>query len=72
MVLGKKTPLLSAETSETLGLITLNAPQEVLSVSKATCEYQPLTKETIMAQYGDVFHSLGCLPDEYHLEVDPM
>ena len=64
MVPGKRTLLLSAETSEALGLVTLNAPQEVLSVSKTTCEYQPLTKENIVAQYGDVFHGLGCLPGE--------
>ena len=47
VVPGKRTPLLSAETSEVLGLVTLNAPQEVLLVSKTTCEYQPLTKETL-------------------------
>ena len=70
MVSEKRTPLQSAKTSEALGLVTLNAPQEVLSVCKTTCEYQPLTKETIMAQYVDVFHGLGCLPGEYHLEVD--
>ena len=62
---------MSAETIEAFGLVTLNAPQGVLSVSKTTCEYQPLTKETIMVQYGDVFHGLGCLPGDYHSEVDP-
>ena len=24
-----------------------------------------------MAQFGDVFHGLGCLSGEYHLEVNP-
>ena len=71
VVPGKRTLLLSAETSGALGLVTLNAPQEVLSVSKTTCECQPLTKKNIMAQYGYVFHGLGCLPGEYHLEVNP-
>eukprot|EP00794_Sanderia_malayensis_P002126 gene2126-2413_t len=64
------TPLLSADTSEALGLIRLNAPQDVLSVRKAAQEYQPMTKETLLAEYSDLFHGLGCLPGQYHLEVD--
>eukprot|EP00794_Sanderia_malayensis_P013307 gene13307-14679_t len=70
VVPGKMAPLLSADTSEALGLITLNAPQDVLSVSKAAREYQPMTKEMLLAEYGGLFHRLGCLPGEYHLEVD--
>ena len=70
VVPGKMTALLSADTSEALGLITLNAPPDVLSVSKAAREYRPMMKETLLAEYGDLFHGLGCLPGEYHLEID--
>lgn len=29
-----------------------------------------LTREQILREYNDVFTGLGCLPGEYHLEID--
>ena len=34
-------------------------------------QYEPLTMEELLKEYEDVFTGLGCLPGEYHIEVDP-
>ena len=53
-------PLLSATNCEQLGLLTVHVSQTV-----------HLVRETdIMTEYADVFTGLGCLPGEYHMEID--
>ncbi|KAI8493812.1 hypothetical protein Bbelb_281590 [Branchiostoma belcheri] len=54
----RQSPLLSAETCTMLGLITLNTVNQVS------------TTEQIVEKYADVFEGLGCLPGEYHIEID--
>ncbi|XP_019614003.1 PREDICTED: uncharacterized protein K02A2.6-like [Branchiostoma belcheri] len=54
----RQSPLLSAETCTMLGLITLNTVNHVS------------TTEQIVEKYTDVFEGLGCLPGEYHIEID--
>lgn len=53
-------PLLSAKTCEHLGLLTVHVNQNVYSVEQTD----------IVAEYPDVFTGLGCLPGEYHIEID--
>ena len=53
-------PLLSAKTCEQLGLLTVHVSQTVHSVRETD----------IMTEYADVFTGLGCLPGEYHMEID--
>ena len=53
-------PLLSATTCEQLGLLTVHMSQTVHSVRETD----------IMTEYADVFTGLGCLPGEYHMEID--
>ena len=31
----------------------------------------PLTRENVIKEYNDVFKGLGCLPGDYHIELDP-
>ncbi|XP_035690003.1 uncharacterized protein K02A2.6-like [Branchiostoma floridae] len=56
----RQNPLLSAETCTKLGLITLNTVNQVNN-SKT---------EQIVEEYAGVFEGLGCLPGEYHIEID--
>lgn len=56
--------LLSRETCTNMGLITFNVVNSVKTPSTTT-------SEDIIAEYKEVFEGLGCLPGEYHLEVDP-
>ena len=53
-------PLLSATTCEQLGLLTVHVSQTLHSVRETD----------IMTEYADVFTGLGCLPGEYHMEID--
>ena len=53
-------PLLSAKTCKQLGLLTVHVSQTVHSVRETD----------IMTEYADVFAGLGCLPGEYHMEID--
>ena len=53
-------PLLSATTCEQLGLLTVHVSQTVQSVRETD----------IMTEYAYVFTALGCLPGEYHMEID--
>jgi hypothetical protein len=61
-------PLLSAQASQQLKLITLNTKSDQVNSIETTC-YQ-LTKDEIIEKYKDVFDTLGCLPGEYHIEMD--
>ena len=72
-------PLLSATTCEELGLLTVNLDERVHAVEdagpqrnpvEARVPTSPLTLEYIVANYGDVFSGLGCLPGEYCIEID--
>ncbi|KAL5020231.1 hypothetical protein ScPMuIL_003123 [Solemya velum] len=62
-------PLLSADTCKKLKLLTVN--EEVYTVGHSTQEHQqPLTSEQVLNEYQDVFNGLGCLPGEYHMELN--
>ena len=65
VVSGTQQPLLSGETCTKMGLITVHVLNKVDVVSAAE---EP---QDIFKKYKDVFEGLGCLPGEYHLEVDP-
>ena len=51
------TPILGLPTAEKLGLIKLVS---TISIS-----------DKIVSDYADCFGDIGCLPNEYHMEVDP-
>ncbi|XP_062619910.1 uncharacterized protein K02A2.6-like [Saccostrea cucullata] len=63
----KQYPLLSAEACDKMKIIQLS--ENVHSVTGKE-KHKELTKEYILAEYKDVFTGLGCLPGEYHLEID--
>ena len=54
---GNQKPLLSGTTCMELGLITVHTVCNV-------------TSNTLIEQYNDVFKGLGCLSNEYHIDVD--
>ena len=64
IISGSQQPLLSGETCTGMGLITVHVVNSI-NMSQASMPLDVLTK------YKDVFEGLGCLPGEYHLEVDP-
>ena len=64
IISGSQQPLLSGETCTGIGLITVHVVNSI-NMSQASMPLDVLTK------YKDVFEGLGCLPGEYHLEVDP-
>ena len=64
IISGSQQPLLSDETCTGMGLITEHVVNSI-NMSQASMPPDVLTK------YKDVFEELGCLPGEYHLEVDP-
>jgi len=55
-------PLLSANTCQTLGLITINSVSEVMSPTKL---------DPIIDKYSDVFCGIGCFDREYYMITDP-
>ena len=55
---GKQKPLLSGRTCIQLGLISIN---NVHAIDH---------EDTLLADYKDVFEGLGCLPGDYHIEID--
>uniref|UniRef100_A0A803JLC0 Gypsy retrotransposon integrase-like protein 1 n=1 Tax=Xenopus tropicalis TaxID=8364 RepID=A0A803JLC0_XENTR len=73
VVEGTHKPLLSADTCKKLGLLTVNTEHEVLTTAQFNTQNvkrPPLSYEQITSDYKDLFQGLGCLPREYHLEVD--
>ena len=58
---GSQHPLLSVTTCTELGLITVHS---ICNVSTNSAN--------LIKQYSDVFEGLGCLGDEYHIELDPV
>ena len=54
---GSAKPLLSADTCELFSLLTCHVQQAELC--------------NTLKGFADVFQGLGCLPGDYHIEVDP-
>ena len=64
-------PLLSANTCQKLNLLTVNTDRASESVHSTTVDVNGgLTKDTIIADYADVFRGLGQFPGEHHIEID--
>ena len=63
VISGSQKPLLSGEACSNLGLITIN---EVYQVSSHASN-----EDALLQEYKDVFDGLGCLPDDYHIAIDP-
>ncbi|CAB4003537.1 Hypothetical predicted protein [Paramuricea clavata] len=64
IIKGDQKPLLSGETCTSMGLITVHIANSINT--------SPITAPSdIFMEYKDVFEGLGCLPGEYHLEIDP-
>ena len=61
-------PIIDGNTCIQQGWISLGVDQSIHSSSK---QYEPLSFEELLRDYDDVFTGLGCLPGEYHIEVDP-
>ena len=64
IIKGDQKPLLSGETCTSMGLITVHIANSI-NTSSITAP------SDIFKEYKDVFEGLGCLPGEYHLEIDP-
>ncbi|XP_032237818.1 uncharacterized protein K02A2.6-like [Nematostella vectensis] len=63
IVRGTQNPLLSGGTCTNMQLITVHVVNNI-------CTPQKTAPQDIFTEYQDVFQGLGCLPGEYHLEVD--
>jgi hypothetical protein len=68
-------PLLSLVTSEQLGLVKIIDSDSASSINVAwivekNMPDKPMGKEQILCEYSDDFDGLGCLPGEYHVEID--
>ena len=63
VIVGSQKPLLSGESCNKLGLITIN---EVYQVTTADGN-----DDALLQEYGDVIEGLGCLPGDYHIVIDP-
>ena len=61
VVQSNRKPLLSAETCQRLKLLTVNKKAVIHSLEATT--YVPLTKETILRDFKDVFEGLGHIGD---------
>ena len=62
-------PIIDGRTCIDQGWISLGTEASVHSFNSK--HYEPLTMEELLKEYEDVFAGLGCLPGEYHIEVDP-
>ena len=62
VIAGSQKPLLSGETCNNLGLITINEVHQVSTPDS--------NGDTLIREYRDVFEGLGCLPGEYQIEID--
>jgi hypothetical protein len=71
-------PLLSLVTNEQLGFVKIidsdstsriNVLREVSRVEKNMPD-KSIGKKQILCEYSDVFDGPGCLPGEYHVEID--
>ena len=66
IVPGSQQPLLSGETCTNMDSTVHVANSVDIPPSAAAA-----VPQDILTEYKDVFEGLGCLPGEYHLEVDP-
>ena len=57
-------PLLSANTCQAMGLISVNIPDSINNIKTSSAE-------AILDDYNDVFQGLGTLPGYVHLQTDP-
>ena len=62
-------PIIDGRTCVDQGWISLGTEASVHSLNSK--HYEPLTMEELLKEYEDVFTGLGCLPVQYHVEVDP-
>ena len=51
-----------------LELHLLSYEEESVCLAEAR---QKVSKEQVLQEYGDLFSGLGCLPGQYHIELDP-
>jgi hypothetical protein len=63
-------PIIDGATCMRNGWITLEINTVTTSLTKSGPP-DSLTKDLILEEYSDVFTGLGCLPGEYHIDVDP-
>ena len=62
-------PIIDGRTCIDQGWISLGEEVSILSLTGK--HYELLTLEELWKEYEDVFTGIGCLPGEYHVEVDP-
>ncbi|PFX34820.1 Retrovirus-related Pol polyprotein [Stylophora pistillata] len=62
-------PIVDGNTSIKQGWICLGPDQSIHSLNSEN--YEPLSFDKLMRDFEDVFTGLGCLPGEYHTEIDP-
>ena len=62
------TPLLGSETTQEMDLIQVRF-ENILSLDLSS-EDKPLTKESLIAKFPDVFNGTGKLHGSYHLEIE--
>ena len=63
-------PIVDGNTCIKQGWISLGSDQ-FLEYSLNSEKYEPLSFDKLMRDFEDVFTGLGCLPGEYHIEIDP-
>ena len=62
-------PIFDGNTCIKQGWISLGSDQFLHSLNSE--KYEPLSFDKLMRDFEDVFAGLGCLPGEYHIEIDP-
>ena len=72
VVKGKGKPLLGLRASEQMQLIS-EVQQNIMAIQSAEPSQSktPLTTESILKEYADVFRGEGKLEGDLHLEIDP-
>lgn len=62
-------PIVYGNTCIKQGWKSLGSDQFLHSLNSE--KYEPLSFDKLMRDFEDVFTGLGCLPGEYHIEIDP-
>ncbi|VDH97221.1 Hypothetical predicted protein [Mytilus galloprovincialis] len=65
---GTLTPLLGSKAVQAMNLVTVN--YENIKAVRQGALFKPLSKETVMKEYADIFEGTGKLQGKYHLELD--
>ncbi|VDI59164.1 Hypothetical predicted protein [Mytilus galloprovincialis] len=65
---GTLTPLLGSKAVQAMNLVTVN--YENIKAVRQGALSKPLSKETVMKEYADIFEGTGKLQGKYHLELD--